>query len=71
MNGDTDNAFEALLRYMRDARGFDFAGYKRTSLMRRVRHRMDQAGYAVPFGRRMMRGLGSIQRFFGSQLRTP
>src|SRR6516165_11142547 len=40
-----DQAFEALLRYMRDSRGFDFTGYKRTSLMRRVRHRMDTAGY--------------------------
>lgn len=45
MDGTTDEAFEALLRYMRDSRGFDFTGYKRTSLMRRVRHRMDQAGY--------------------------
>lgn len=41
----SDEVFEALLRYMRDSRGFDFTGYKRTSLMRRVRHRMDQAGY--------------------------
>ena len=40
-----DEAFEAVLRHVRDARGFDFTGYKRTSLMRRVRHRMDQAGY--------------------------
>jgi two-component system CheB/CheR fusion protein len=30
---------------MRDSRGFDFTGYKRTSLVRRVRHRMDHAGY--------------------------
>ncbi|OBJ14000.1 chemotaxis protein CheR [Mycobacterium sp. 1245499.0] len=45
MESTTDEAFEALLRYMRDSRGFDFTGYKRTSLMRRVRHRMDQAGY--------------------------
>ncbi len=45
MNAETDDAFEALLRYMRDTRGFDFTGYKRTSLMRRVRHRMDQVGY--------------------------
>jgi two-component system, chemotaxis family, CheB/CheR fusion protein len=45
LNGQTDEAFEALLRYMRDSRGFDFTGYKRTSLMRRVRHRMDSAGY--------------------------
>ena len=42
---ERDEAFEALLRYLRDTRGFDFTGYKRTSLMRRVRHRMDQAGY--------------------------
>jgi two-component system, chemotaxis family, CheB/CheR fusion protein len=45
MDSTTDEASEALLRYMRDSRGFDFTGYKRTSLMRRVRHRMDQAGY--------------------------
>lgn len=45
MNGTTDESFEALLRYVRDSRGFDFTGYKRTSLVRRVRHRMDQAGY--------------------------
>ena len=45
MESTIDEAFEALLRYMRDSRGFDFTGYKRTSLMRRVRHRMDQAGY--------------------------
>ncbi|RDH74977.1 PAS domain S-box protein [Mycolicibacterium moriokaense] len=45
LNGQTDEAFEGLLRYMRDSRGFDFTGYKRTSLMRRVRHRMDAAGY--------------------------
>ena len=37
-------AFEALLRFMRDSRGFDFTGYKRTSLMRRVRQRMDDVG---------------------------
>ena len=45
MDCTTDEPFEALLRYLRDSRGFDFTGYKRTSLMRRVRHRMDQAGY--------------------------
>src|SRR3954449_9753924 len=44
MEEQTGEAFEALLRYMRDTRGFDFTGYKRTSLMRRVRHRMDQGG---------------------------
>lgn len=45
METKADESFEALLRYMRDSRGFDFTGYKRTSLMRRVRHRMGQAGY--------------------------
>ncbi|GAS97503.1 chemotaxis protein methyltransferase CheR [Mycolicibacterium canariasense] len=44
MEARTDDSFEALLRYLRDSRGFDFTGYKRASLMRRVRHRMDQAG---------------------------
>jgi two-component system, chemotaxis family, CheB/CheR fusion protein len=44
LDGKTDAAFEALLNYMRDSRGFDFTGYKRTSLIRRVRHRMDAAG---------------------------
>jgi two-component system CheB/CheR fusion protein len=45
MKATTDESFEALLRYMRDSRGFDFTGYKRASLMRRVRHRMEHAGY--------------------------
>ncbi|AQT81572.1 chemotaxis protein CheR [Mycolicibacterium litorale] len=40
----TDEAFEGLLAYLRDSGGFDFTGYKRTSLMRRVRHRMGQIG---------------------------
>ena len=47
MEEQSDQSFEALLRYMRDSRGFDFTGYKRTSLMRRVRHRMDQAGFTT------------------------
>jgi two-component system CheB/CheR fusion protein len=42
MDTSTDDTFEALLRYMRDSRGFDFTGYKRATLMRRVRHRMAQ-----------------------------
>src|SRR5687767_11908461 len=32
--------FEALLDYLRQARGFDFTGYKHASLMRRVLKRM-------------------------------
>jgi two-component system, chemotaxis family, CheB/CheR fusion protein len=45
METTTDEALHALLRYVRDSRGFDFTGYKRTSLIRRVRHRMTQAVY--------------------------
>jgi two-component system CheB/CheR fusion protein len=43
---DTD--FEAVLAHVKEARGFDFTGYKRSSLMRRVNRRMTQvdvAGY--------------------------
>jgi two-component system, chemotaxis family, CheB/CheR fusion protein len=34
-------AFEFLLTFLKNERGFDFTGYKRASLERRVRHRMD------------------------------
>jgi two-component system CheB/CheR fusion protein len=40
---EPDSAFEELLLYLRDSRGFDFTGYKRTSLMRRVDRRMQDA----------------------------
>src|SRR3712207_2292381 len=39
-----DPAFEALLVFLRERRGFDFTGYKRPSLMRRVRRRMSEVG---------------------------
>lgn len=35
-----DPVFEALLEHLRRSRGFDFTGYKRSSLMRRVKKRM-------------------------------
>jgi two-component system, chemotaxis family, CheB/CheR fusion protein len=35
-----DTAFEALLQYLKTNRGFDFTGYKRTTLVRRVQKRM-------------------------------
>jgi two-component system CheB/CheR fusion protein len=41
---DRDPAFEELLVFLRDHRGFDFTGYKRSSLMRRVRRRMEEVG---------------------------
>jgi two-component system CheB/CheR fusion protein len=44
VTNDVDPAFEQLLDYVRDNRGFDFTGYKRPSLMRRVRKRMQQVG---------------------------
>jgi two-component system CheB/CheR fusion protein len=43
-NGTTDPRFEALLEFLRDGRGFDFTGYKRSTLVRRVRKRMAEAG---------------------------
>jgi two-component system CheB/CheR fusion protein len=39
-----DDDFEDLLAYLRESRGFDFGGYKRSSLQRRIQHRMSQVG---------------------------
>jgi len=36
--------FERLLQYLRETRGFDFSGYKRTTLLRRIEKRMAQVG---------------------------
>jgi two-component system, chemotaxis family, CheB/CheR fusion protein len=38
--GAKDPAFEQLLDYLKQNRGFDFSGYKRSSLMRRFQRRM-------------------------------
>jgi len=43
---ETDRALEELLVFIRDARGFDFTGYKRSSLARRIRKRMQEVGSA-------------------------
>ena len=40
----SDAGLEALLGYLERSRGFDSTGYKRTSLERRFRRRMDAAG---------------------------
>src|SRR3954453_436515 len=37
----TDESFEALIDYIRTNRGFDFSGYKRPSLERRIQKRME------------------------------
>ena len=41
---DTDQEFDELLLMLRETRGFDFTGYKRTTLQRRLRRRMDARG---------------------------
>ena len=42
---ESDEAgLEELLAFIRDSRGFDFTGYKRSSLSRRIRKRMHEAG---------------------------
>src|SRR3954447_12422447 len=46
MASDHDPEFEALLQFLKDSRGFDFTGYKRSSLMRRVDRRMQQLDMA-------------------------
>src|SRR2546423_9004515 len=35
---------EELLSYLKESRGFDFTGYKRSTLGRRIRKRMDEVG---------------------------
>jgi two-component system, chemotaxis family, CheB/CheR fusion protein len=41
---DADGDLEILLELIRDTRGFDFTGYKRPSLTRRIRKRMQEVG---------------------------
>lgn len=41
-----DPHLEALLQYLKQSRGFDFTGYKRTSLMRRILKRMENVSIA-------------------------
>src|SRR5262249_29286824 len=38
--------FEPLLQYLKESRGFDFTGYKRSSLSRRIQKRMEAVGIA-------------------------
>ncbi len=42
MSTATDQDLEGLLEYLRDSRGFDFTGYKRSTLTRRIQKRMEQ-----------------------------
>ncbi|AZP19217.1 PAS domain-containing protein [Streptomyces aquilus] len=43
-DAETDEALEELLVFLRDARGFDFTGYKRSTLGRRIHKRMTDMG---------------------------
>ena len=43
---EVDSTLEDLLVFIRDARGFDFTGYKRSSLARRIRKRTHEVGAA-------------------------
>src|SRR3954468_15671491 len=40
-------SFEALLEFLKRSREFDFTGYKRPSLQRRIARRMDAVGVAT------------------------
>lgn len=44
MEQEVDPSFETLLEYLRQSRGFDFTGYKRASLSRRVLRQMQSHG---------------------------
>lgn len=46
MNSDDDRQFDSLLDYLKQTRGFDFAAYKRASLIRRVTVRLQLLGLA-------------------------
>jgi two-component system CheB/CheR fusion protein len=47
---ERDPQFEQLLEFLRDERGFDFTGYKRPSLMRRITKRMQEANLDGDYG---------------------
>ncbi|MCW2631293.1 MAG: cheR [Pseudonocardia sp.] len=46
MQQPPDQAFEAVLSHLKESRGFDFTGYKRSSLTRRIQRRMSEVGAA-------------------------
>ncbi|GAB2990430.1 PAS domain S-box protein [Amycolatopsis acidiphila] len=44
IGSEYDPGFEAILEHLKETRGFDFTGYKRSGLVRRVSRRMAQVG---------------------------
>ena len=51
-DGELTPDFEALLHYLKESRGFDFTGYKRVSLQRRIDKRMGPSPSRGPAARR-------------------
>src|SRR5262249_29967650 len=47
---EKDRTFEALVDFLKTNRGFDFTGYKRSSLMRRVTTRMSKLPLIKSYG---------------------
>ena len=47
MTGEADAGFEDLLAFLQQSRGFDFGGYKRPSLLRRVSRRLQMLGIDI------------------------
>jgi two-component system, chemotaxis family, CheB/CheR fusion protein len=43
---ETDAEFDDLMFMVKETRGFDFTGYKRSTLLRRIRRRMDARAVA-------------------------
>ena len=63
---DAHQQFEALLQYLRSRRGFDFTGYKRPSLVRRVGRRLQAL---EPIRQGVRRHFGSFGRGVASGLK--
>ena len=65
-----DEEFESLLAFIRDERGFDFTGYKRPSLQRRISKRMQDLGVDdfAEYERRLKDDDGEFVRLFDTIL---
>jgi two-component system, chemotaxis family, CheB/CheR fusion protein len=68
-DGD-DRGLEDLLEFIRESRGFDFTGYKRSTLARRIRKRMGEIGMAgyEDYGDRLESSAEEFQHLFNTIL---
>ncbi|HKB21174.1 MAG TPA: CheR family methyltransferase [Gaiellaceae bacterium] len=64
----TESEFEVLLKFIKENRGFDFSGYKRPSLHRRIEKRMQDAG--VPTYAEYLKRLKSDEEEFAQLFDT-